>query len=86
MHVDPLRLMYHSNIASIIKTVLEVNLDDRHIRQLKKTPFWLMIEAIRTHGLQANTFKKCNKTVWRIIQTYNSRDEIFYIGGHELAL
>ncbi|GMP98232.1 hypothetical protein CsSME_00046200 [Camellia sinensis var. sinensis] len=85
-HIDTTKLMYRSNIAGVIKTVLEVNLDERHIRQLKRTPFWLMIESIRTHNLQANTFKKCDETVCRIIQTYNPRDEKFYVGGHGLAL
>ncbi|KAL7174730.1 hypothetical protein ACSBR2_033882 [Camellia fascicularis] len=78
--------MYHSNITGVIKTILEVNLDERHIRQLKKTPFWLMIESIWTHNLKANTFKKCDETVCRIIKTYNSRDEKFYVRGHGLVL
>ncbi|KAL7171491.1 hypothetical protein ACSBR2_036196 [Camellia fascicularis] len=85
-HVDPSKLMYRSNISGLINTVLELELRDGHIRQLQKTPFWLMIDAIRVNELDPKMFKKCDATVCRIIQTYNPEDEKFHIGGAKLPL
>ncbi|KAL7162251.1 hypothetical protein ACSBR2_042684 [Camellia fascicularis] len=78
--------MYRSNISGLISTVLELELHDRHIRQLQKTPFWVMIDAIHVHELDPKSFKKCDATVCRIIQTYNPEDEKFHIGGAKLPL
>ncbi|XP_028096724.1 uncharacterized protein LOC114296619 [Camellia sinensis] len=50
-YVDPSKLMYRSNISGLISTVLELELRDGHIRQLQRTPFWLMIDAIRAKRL-----------------------------------
>ncbi|KAL7198454.1 hypothetical protein ACSBR2_020861 [Camellia fascicularis] len=84
--IDPSKLMYRSNIAGLISTVLELELRDGHIRQLQKTPFWVMIDAIRVHELDPKLFKKCDAMVCRIIQTYNPEDEKFHIGGAKLPL
>ncbi|CAL5423878.1 unnamed protein product [Camellia sinensis] len=84
--VDPSKLIYRSNITGLISTVLELELRDGHIRQLQKTPFWVMIDAIRVHELDPKLFKKCDAMVCRIIQTYNPEDEKFHIGGAKLPL
>ncbi|KAL7210021.1 hypothetical protein ACSBR1_031570 [Camellia fascicularis] len=84
--VNPPKLMYRSNISGLISTVLELELRDGHIRQLQKTPFRVMIDAIRVHELDPKLFKKCDATVCRIIQTYNPEDEKFHIGGAKLPL
>ncbi|CAL5353398.1 unnamed protein product [Camellia sinensis] len=85
-YVDPSKLMYRSNISGLISTVLELELRDGHIRQLQRTPFWLMIDAIRANDLDPKMFKKCDATVCRVIQTYNLEDEKFNIGGAKLPL
>ncbi|KAL7260301.1 hypothetical protein ACSBR1_006049 [Camellia fascicularis] len=84
--VDPSKLMYRSNISGLISTVLELDLRDGHIRQLQKTPFWVMIDAIRVHELDPKAFKKCDATVCQIIQSYNPKDEKFHVGGAKLPL
>ncbi|KAL7167636.1 hypothetical protein ACSBR2_038157 [Camellia fascicularis] len=84
--IDPARLMYRSNISGVIKTMLELELGDRHIRQLEKTPFWPMVDAIRVHRLDPIAYMKCDATVCWIIQTYHLGDEKFYIGGVGLPL
>ncbi|KAL7255224.1 hypothetical protein ACSBR1_009396 [Camellia fascicularis] len=80
------KLMYRSNGAGVITTVLELQLCDEHIMQLQKTPFWLMIEAIRVHKLDPKGYKKCDAIVCRIIQMYSPKDEKFHIGGSGLPL
>ncbi|KAI8030451.1 putative WD repeat-containing protein C3H5.08c [Camellia lanceoleosa] len=84
--IDPARLMYRSNILGVIKTVLELELGDRHIWQLEKTPFWPMVDAIRVHRLDPRAYIKCDAMVCRIIHMYHPGDEKFYIGGVGLPL
>lgn len=84
--VDTSRLAYRSNINGVIKTVQEINLTTAHERQLRRTPFWAMINSIRKHNLSPNAYKKCDETVFRILQTYNVADEKFYIGGEGVPL
>ncbi|KAI8020814.1 Protein TPR1 [Camellia lanceoleosa] len=84
--VDPSKLMYRSNITRVIKMVLEFNFGTGHIKQLQKTLFWLMVEAIRVCNLNPKAYKKCDAIVFRIIQTYSPTDEKFHIGGKWLLL
>ncbi|THG07871.1 hypothetical protein TEA_015230 [Camellia sinensis var. sinensis] len=84
--VDMKKVMYRSNIAGVMKTVLEFDFNDRHVKQSHKIPFWLMIDAIRVHKLDPVAYKKCDATVCRVIQTYNPIDEKFYIGGIGLPI
>ncbi|KAI8022380.1 Exocyst complex component SEC15A [Camellia lanceoleosa] len=83
---DSSKAMYRSNISGVIKTVLELDFGERHIRKIRKTPFAAMVDAIRAHNLIPQSFKKCDATVCRIIKTYNLEDEKFHIGGAKLPL
>ncbi|KAI8008522.1 hypothetical protein LOK49_LG07G02432 [Camellia lanceoleosa] len=40
------RLNFLSNIASVVKMVYAIKLKDMHLIHLRKTPFWLLFEAI----------------------------------------
>ncbi|KAI8031283.1 hypothetical protein LOK49_LG01G00186 [Camellia lanceoleosa] len=80
------KAMYRSNISGVIKTVLELEFGEGHLREIRKTPFAAMIDAIRAHNLNPQSFKKCDATVCRIIKTYNLKDEKFRIGGAKLPL
>ncbi|KAI8021519.1 hypothetical protein LOK49_LG03G00475 [Camellia lanceoleosa] len=80
------KAMYRSNISGVIKTVLELEFGEGHLRKIRKTPFTAMIDAIRAHNLNPQSFKKCDATVCRIIKTYNPKDEKFRIGGAKLPL
>ncbi|KAI8018535.1 hypothetical protein LOK49_LG04G00715 [Camellia lanceoleosa] len=84
--VDTSRLAYRSNINGVIKTVQELKLTTAHERHLRRTPFWAMIHSIRKHNLAPNAYKKCDETVFRILETYNPEDEKFYIGGKGVPL
>ncbi|KAI8007846.1 hypothetical protein LOK49_LG07G00104 [Camellia lanceoleosa] len=83
---DSSKAMYRSNISGVIKTVLELDFGEGHIREIRKTPFAAMVDAIRAHNLIPQSFKKCDATVCRIIKTYNPEDEKFHIGGAKLPL
>ncbi|GMP98619.1 hypothetical protein CsSME_00046438 [Camellia sinensis var. sinensis] len=76
-----MRINYRSNVAGIIKLVSSVKLREAHMNQLKRTPFWIMIEAIHVNKLNHNEFRKCNDLISKIIKTYDPRDNAFHIGG-----
>ncbi|CAL5409358.1 unnamed protein product [Camellia sinensis] len=75
------RMNFRSNVAGIVKLVREANLRDAHLKQLRKTPFWIMIETIHMNNLNHNEFRKCDDLISKIIRSYNQRDNAFNIGG-----
>ncbi|GMP90775.1 hypothetical protein CsSME_00041750 [Camellia sinensis var. sinensis] len=75
------RLNFRSNIAGIVKLVYMLNLRDEHLVHLKKTPFWLMFEAILINQLDHAEFRKGDDLVVNIIRAYNARDGTFRVGG-----
>ncbi|KAI8028619.1 hypothetical protein LOK49_LG02G01088 [Camellia lanceoleosa] len=56
------------------------------MNQLKRTPFWVMIEAIHINKLNHNEFRKCDELICKIIRAYNQRDNAFSIGGSMVKL
>ncbi|KAL7220888.1 hypothetical protein ACSBR2_013720 [Camellia fascicularis] len=75
------RINYRSNVAGIIKLVSSAKLTEAHMNQLKRTPFWIMIEAIHVNKLNHNEFRKCDDLIAKIIRTYDPRENAFHIGG-----
>ncbi|KAL7185262.1 hypothetical protein ACSBR2_027232 [Camellia fascicularis] len=75
------RINYRSNVAGIIKLVGSTKLRGAHMNQLKRTPFWIMIEAIHVNKLNHNEFRKCDDLISKIIRTYDPCDNAFPIGG-----
>ncbi|KAI7998246.1 hypothetical protein LOK49_LG10G00838 [Camellia lanceoleosa] len=61
--VEPrkMRLNYRSNIAGIVKIVSTSGLTEAHRVLLRRTPFWLMFEAILENDLKAHDFRKCDE-------------------------
>ncbi|GMP78062.1 hypothetical protein CsSME_00034137 [Camellia sinensis var. sinensis] len=65
------RINFRSNMAGIIKVVFELGLNERHFRQLRRTPFWLMFEAIIINKPDWNEYRKCDELVVKILRTFN---------------
>ncbi|GMP80209.1 hypothetical protein CsSME_00035396 [Camellia sinensis var. sinensis] len=80
-HQAHTRINYRSNIAGIIKLVSSAKLREAHMNELKRTPFWIMIEAIHVNNLNHNEFRKCDDLISKIIRIYDPRDNAFHIGG-----
>ncbi|CAL5374008.1 unnamed protein product [Camellia sinensis] len=77
---------YHSNIAGIVKLVGASKLKDEHLQHLQKTPFWLLLDAMRKTDLNQHEFQKCNDIVMRIIQTFVPEKSAFMISGGKKSL
>ncbi|GMP81093.1 hypothetical protein CsSME_00035921 [Camellia sinensis var. sinensis] len=68
-------------MSGVIKVVSELGLSERHFRQLRRTLFWLMFEAIIINKPDFNGYRKCDDLVVEILRTFNLRDDAFYFGG-----
>lgn len=75
-----MQLNYRSNIAGMVKIVSTFGLVEAHRVHLRKTPFWLMFEAIMKNNLKLHEFRKCDELVFRLIQTYVSDTGCFHVG------
>ena len=68
-------------MSGVIKVISELGLSERHFWQLKRTPFWLMFEAIIINKPDFNEYRKCDDLVVKILRTFNLHDDPFYVGG-----
>ncbi|CAL5341723.1 unnamed protein product [Camellia sinensis] len=77
---------YRSNIAGIVKLVAVSKLKDKHLQHLQKTPFWLLLDAMRKTDLNQHEFQKCDDIVMRINQTFVPEKSAFMVGGKHIEL
>ncbi|CAL5361483.1 unnamed protein product [Camellia sinensis] len=78
----PTRINFRSNIAGIVKLVTTSPLRAGHFEQLKRTPFWIMVEAIRINKLNHNEFRKYDEAILKIMRTYDAQCDAFNIAGN----
>lgn len=64
------RLTFRSNMVTIVKLLQHIKLRNEHINGLKKTPFWLLFDAILKNKLNYKQCRKYDDIALKIIQTY----------------
>ncbi|KAG5564675.1 hypothetical protein RHGRI_000756 [Rhododendron griersonianum] len=74
------------NLQSICRLLKDTKLSDRHIASLKKTPFWLLFEAIMNSKLLSDNCRKYDEVVLKIIQSYEEDSRSFIVGDRQLKL
>ncbi|KAF7113249.1 hypothetical protein RHSIM_RhsimUnG0145500 [Rhododendron simsii] len=74
------------NLQSICRLLKDTELNDQHIASLKKTPFWLLFEAILNRKLLSDNCRKYDEVVLRIIQSYDEQSRSFIVGDRQLKL
>lgn len=74
------------SLLSIIRILKDNELNDRHKASLKKTPFWLLFEAIIKKKLQSDQCRKYDEVVLKIVQSYQEDTKAFRIGGKNIRL
>lgn len=74
------------NLQSICRLLKDTKLSDRHIASLKKTPFWLLFEAIMNSKLLSDNCRKYDEVVLKIIQSYEEESKSFIVGDRQLKL
>ena len=76
---------YRSNMQVLIKIMEDVKLRDEHIALLKKTPFWLLFDALINKKLKSDHSLKYDDIVVKIIQSYEKDGKTFNIGGKKVS-
>lgn len=74
------------NMQSICRLLKDTKLSDRHIVSLKKTPFWLLFEAVMNSKLLSDNCRKYDEVVLKIIQSYEEESRSFIVGDRQLKL
>lgn len=77
-----------NNLQAMIRLIKEnkKHLTEAHKVALKKTPFWLLIDAILEKKLVSTQCRKCDKVVAQIIESYDSESRSFCFGGKKLEM
>ena len=73
---------FRSNMQSMIKLMEEIELNEEHVKLLKKTPFWLLLDTFIHKKLKADQCLKHDEVVANIIQSYNGKS--FNIAGKQV--
>ena len=73
---------FRSNMQSMIKLMEEIELNEEHVKLLKKTPFWLLLDTFIHKKLKADQCLKHDEVVANIIQSYNGK--FFHIAGKQV--
>ncbi|KAG5545787.1 hypothetical protein RHGRI_018072 [Rhododendron griersonianum] len=74
------------NMQSICRLLKDTKLSDRHIVSFKKTPFWLLFEAVMNSKLLSDNCRKYDEVVLKIIQSYEEESRSFIVGDRQLKL
>ncbi|KAI8553516.1 hypothetical protein RHMOL_Rhmol05G0022200 [Rhododendron molle] len=64
----------------------ELSLRGDHLDLLKKTPFWLIIDAIISQKLDADKCIKSDTVLTKLLAAYNSKTDYFTIAGKNVKL
>ncbi|KAG5533993.1 hypothetical protein RHGRI_028000 [Rhododendron griersonianum] len=75
-----------SNLQGMIRLIKDTELSAKHIACLKKTPFWLLIEAIVSKKLVSDHCRKFDEVVVKVIKSYDERTQSFRLGDKKVKL
>ncbi|KAI8572522.1 hypothetical protein RHMOL_Rhmol01G0205900 [Rhododendron molle] len=75
-----------SNLQSMIKLLKDTKLSPEHIASLKKTPFWLLIQAIVDGKLVSDRCRKFDGVVVKVIKSYQEGTRSFRLGNRNVEL
>ncbi|KAF7149577.1 hypothetical protein RHSIM_Rhsim02G0108800 [Rhododendron simsii] len=77
---------FRSNVIGTVGLLSKLNLNNAHLKLLKQTPFWMLIDAIRKGKLAEKACMKHDRPILSIIQNYDTNDSKFLIGGKKVAI
>ncbi|XP_058198462.1 uncharacterized protein LOC131313984 [Rhododendron vialii] len=70
----------------MIRLIGDTEFSPKHIACFKKTPFWLLIEAIVSKKLVSNHCRKFDEVVVKVIKSYDERTKSFRLGDKKVKL
>lgn len=77
-----------SYLQTVVREIRQLQLSDKQIRVAKQTPFWLLINAIRTEDewFLVNSTKKYEEDICSIIKTFDPTHLSFRFGGRIVSI
>ncbi|KAG5529762.1 hypothetical protein RHGRI_030221 [Rhododendron griersonianum] len=64
----------------------DLKLQEHHLILLRKTPFWLLIDALKKKKLSNDNCTKFDKVALKIIKSYDHEGKTFKIGGQRVNI
>ncbi|KAI8533483.1 hypothetical protein RHMOL_Rhmol10G0014400 [Rhododendron molle] len=75
-----------SNLQLTVTFLQDLSLRGDHLDLLKKTPFWLIIDAIISQKLDADKCIKSDTVLTKLLAAYNPKTDCFTIAGKNVKL
>lgn len=82
-------IYYRSNLKTPIKELKSLRYEDAHVREINRTPFWLLFNAIYKTADTEKLKRRCGKfedNIKKIILCFDDSLERFVIGGEVIKL
>ena len=80
------QLNYRSNIGTILKLLRKLKLSDKHKAQIRKTPFWPIVEALLSDSLQPSWCRCYNSIIIDVVQLYHKNKDAFLVSNTYVKL
>ncbi|KAL8524493.1 hypothetical protein ACS0TY_014182 [Phlomoides rotata] len=86
--VDKASCYFRSNLKNTIKDLKQIDFKDTHLRELERTPFWILFEALY-RMCAGKTQKRCSKyeeDIRQILLCFDDLTEGLMIAGQKLSI
>ncbi|KAG5560077.1 hypothetical protein RHGRI_003387 [Rhododendron griersonianum] len=80
------QVTYRSNLQAMVNLMRDLKLQEHHLILLRKTPFWLLIDALKKKKLSNDNCTKFDKVALKIIKSYDHEGKAFKIGGRRVNI
>ncbi|KAI8533492.1 hypothetical protein RHMOL_Rhmol10G0015300 [Rhododendron molle] len=70
----------------MVNLMRDLQLQEHHLKLLRRTPFWLLIDALRKQRLSNDNCMKFDKVALKIIKSYDHEAKTFKIGGRGVKI
>ncbi|CAL5373353.1 unnamed protein product [Camellia sinensis] len=85
-NVDMNKVNYRSNMTDLVKLMSTTKFTDGQLKCLKRTPFWMMFDALINTKIELSSCMKYDDVIAKIIETYNRVSNCFKIGPKSVKL
>ncbi|KAK9267478.1 hypothetical protein L1049_009904 [Liquidambar formosana] len=75
-----------SNLNALLRLVSSMHLEERHIKHIKRTPFWDFFNPFINGTVKRKAVRKCDEDVLKIVKTYTADWNAFRISNKLVKL
>jgi len=77
---------YRSNVAGVIKLIRSFKLTQAHLKEIRKTPFFAVVEAILSTDIEQSSCRCYNTIIFDLVKVYQRQKNAFIIGEKTLRV